>query len=432
MSARWVLCICILGRELWKCFLSRLTSKQREKPLPAEVSDIYDADRWNLYLGICKEEHRVSLIRRFLSRAIDLVLIFSPFFSWVDGIAGDNYLLGLLICGVIINLVNLPVDYFSSLYDEFKIQKKYEQSNHTFASFNKDYFVGEVSRFVLSLLCLSVVCVAFKSAIDISVSANGGLTGAFRAACTFFPILLAVSFVVVLCGLAVEFALYKFRPMPAGEIRTCVESMLASCKKRVRWLTVYNESAKSNEKNAFLLNIPGFRMISIADNSLESDRPREVLAVIAHEVGHLKHRFAPYDLIKFLSPFSACVIIVALLSNVAALFLVDAWIRDSFCLGHTSAFLSLQFITLVIGPINLILDIPYNYARRQREYEADQNAVREGYGQDLAEMLKSAYKDELSNVNTHPFREFLEHDHPALPKRLRAIYEGMDRISSQA
>lgn len=61
------------------------------------------------------------------------------------------------------------------------------------------------------------------------------------------------------------------------------------------------------------------------------------------------------------------------------------------------------------------------------KYEADRNSVLEGYGNALAEMLKSSSSKELREVNPHPFIEFLEYDHPPLPKRLRAIYKEMKR-----
>ena len=427
MSARVVLCLLILGRELWELFLSRLAAKQRKRPLPTEVADIYNAERWGLYLGICKDEFKLSCIHVLFARSIDVALIFSSFFSWVDGLARDNYLLGLLVPMAIIHLVNAPIAYLVNLYDEFKIQKRYGQSNHTLSSFNKDYFIGDISSFVLSLVVTSLLVFSFRVAIEISLHAGGGYAGAFKAARMFVPVMFGLALLFVLCALAIEFALYKFRPMPEGKLRETLEHMLSSCRKKVRWITVYNESAKSNEKNAFLLNIPGFRMISIADNAVEGECSDETLAVLAHEVGHLKHRFVPSDLFKYLSSIGVCAVVVVLLSNTSMLFSVDAWIQDSFCLKYTSAFLVIQFLSILTEIYNLMLGIPLNYARRRNEYEADRNAVLEGYGNDLAEMLKSSSSKELRGVNPHPFIEFLEYDHPALPKRLRAIYKEMER-----
>ena len=54
MSARVVLCLLILGRELWELFLSRLAAKQRKRPLPTEVADIYNAERGVFTLGYAK------------------------------------------------------------------------------------------------------------------------------------------------------------------------------------------------------------------------------------------------------------------------------------------------------------------------------------------------------------------------------------------
>lgn len=400
------------------------------KPLPEEVADIYDAERWNSYLGICKEEFRVDCVRTALARGIDLVLIFSPFFSQVDKLAGDNYLLCLLLSMAVSSLINLPIGYLASLYNEFRIQKRYGLSNYTLASFHKDYFISKLSGFVLSAIAFSALVVAFRAIIDMVVHVGGDLNGALKGAGMLVLLILGIGVFISLCGLAVEFALYKFRPMPAGEVRSIVEGMLSTCKKKVRWLTIYNESEKSNERNAFLLNIPGFRMISIADNEIDDECPRETLAVIAHEVGHLKHRFVPADMIARLPGVIVVAMIFVILKNTAVLLWADSWIRQSFCLNHTSAFLSLQFFALLFGPISLLLFIPKNFVERQHEYEADRNAVREGYGADLAKTLKDSYREELAGVNPHPLIEILEYDHPALPKRLRAIYEEMDAATA--
>ena len=432
MSVRLVLCICILGGELWSLFLSLLAARQRKRSLPEEVRDIYDAKSWNLYLGICREEFRLNCVRALFARGIDVVLIFSPFFSWVDGLARDNYLFGLLLPMVMLFLINLPVKYLASLYDEFEIQKRYGQSNHTLASFNADYFVSEVSSFALSMVAGSVLVFAARTVINAVTRAGGGHADAFEATRMVLPLLVATAVLISLCALGIELAVYKFRPMPQGEVRAAVERMLSSCKKKVRWLTIYNESAKSIESNAFCLNIPGFRMISIADNAVDGDRPRETLATIAHEVGHIKHRFAPSDALRFLPGIALGVAAVALLRNAAALLSVDMWIRESFCLNYTSAFIWVQFLGIVLAPVNLLLDIPRNYASRQNEYEADRNAVLEGYGPELAKTLKEDYRRELMGVNTHPLIEILEFSHPALPKRLRAIYKAMEEMPRNA
>lgn len=426
MNARNVLCICIIAKDAWEYFLDCLMLKQRKRPLPEEVKDIYDEVHWKEHLAITNEEMRVSIAHTACLWAVDFALIFSPFFSWVDAIAGDDAILALLLSILIIDALKLPVNYLMSFTDEFAIQKKYGQSNRTPGSFTKDFLISAISNTVISAIVTCITGQIFMAAVENILEKGPSLAIALDEAESMLPIIFSLAIVALIAESAIDLCRYRFKPMPRGELREEIERMLRSSKKHVRWLTVYNESARSNEKNAFLLNIPGLRMISVADNIMEKDSPRQTLATIAHEIGHLKHRRKPYDLCRYIVTTAFVALLVLLLANVEAFIPAEAWIRSSFNLSHTSLFLVILFINYVLKPVIFLAGIPSHLADRSKEYEADQNAVLEGYGQELADSLKEWYRDELRFINPHPLVEFLYFGHPGLPNRLRAIDAGME------
>ena len=424
INARVLLFALLVAKDAWAYCLDHLTFRHLKQPMPKEVSGIHDADSWNSFMEISQKEEGLCLVNDVCARLVDFALIFSPFFAWIDALARQDMLLAFILTTVLVSLAHTPVSYVTALISEFKVKNRYGQSNISIAEFNRDYIVNEISQLTVNCLSLCLVIGLCSPSIErFSVAATDHGTALIEIL-GLFPPIIAITLVAALVTLGMEFATYKFKPLPQGELRTRIERMLVGCRKRVRWLTVYNESAKSNETNAFALNIPGFRMISVADNVTEEDTS-QILAIAAHEVGHLKHRFQPYDLLGFIAPACIFGLLGLCLWSAESLLPFDAWVRGSFNITNVSAYLVLQYMGLATRPIAYLCEIPTNYVSRKHELEADANAVAEGYGKDLTEYFKASSKKELRNVNPHPLVEFLEFSHPALPKRLRAIEDAM-------
>lgn len=428
MNARIVLFAFIVAKDAWTYVIDYLLMRHLRKPLPKEVACIHDAKSWADFLELSMKEERLCLVNDICARAIDFALIFSPFFAWVDSVCGQDILPAFIATTALVSLAHTPTSYATALITEFKVRKRYGQSNISFAEFNKDFLIDKVSTLVASTLSLCLIVALCSDSANRLTSAEIQPRAIVNEILRILPAFLAIAIFLALVGLAAMLASHKFSSLPEGDLRTEIERMLGSCRKRVRWLTIYNESAKSNEENAFVLRIPGFRMISIADNVLDDGDKNKALATVAHEIGHLKHRFRPYDLLGYIPLVVILLVLGLCLMNVNNLLSVDAWVRKSFRLSNFSAYLGLQFMNIAMAPINYLVEIPDNYVSRKHEYEADRNAVAEGYGQELIEFLSSSSKKELGNVNTHPLVEFLELSHPALPNRLRAITEAMETV----
>ncbi len=170
-----------------------------------------------------------------------------------------------------------------------------------------------------------------------------------------------------------------------------------------------------------VLNVPRRREIAIADNFLNENSHGELMAVVAHEIGHLKHRRNLADLGSLLAPALLFLLIWLLLTWPAPVAMMNNWIMQSFGLSTTSYYLDILLVALAFGPVLTLINAVSNSLQRKNEYEADREAVRVGYGSDLAEMFKKAARDELINVNPHHVIETLEYGHPGTANRLAAI-----------
>ena len=85
--------------------------------------------------------------------------------------------------------------------------------------------------------------------------------------------------------------------------------------------------------------------------------------------------------------------------------------------------MNIQIITYMIAPFMFLFDVYHNAIIRSQEYEADKEAVKNGYGEALIATFKKMSSDELINVNPASIIEFLEYDHPGMYHRIKAIME---------
>ena len=122
------------------------------------------------------------------------------------------------------------------------------------------------------------------------------------------------------------------------------------------------------------------------------------------------------------------VLLILLIAQPAPVLAVTAWVRRSFGITVNNYYLLMTVISSVLLPVLKIAGIFTNYRSRSEEYEADREAVKNGYGEDLIATFKRLSSDELVNVDPHPLLEALEYDHPGMYRRIKAIREAEEAL----
>ncbi len=209
--------------------------------------------------------------------------------------------------------------------------------------------------------------------------------------------------------------------MEDNALRHKINDLLKGVKKKIYHIHVYDESKKSISKNAFVLHFLFYREISIADNFLDENAEEELLAVISHEVGHIKHKKTFLEYLSYIELFLLFCVLVYCVYNPILLENFVSWINQSFGIQTTNYYLLVIAINTFLRPIEFVVSIYSNYISRVNEYEADQNAVKEGYGEALIRTFKEISNDELIDVNPCKWVEITEYNHPGMTNRIRAI-----------
>ena len=425
MKLKIILVLFLLFKFVWNQWLTYLTWKQREKPLPDVVSNIYSKERYKSYIDYKKEYHKISLGLDIISLVIGSVFILSNFYTLFDN--PNPYItcaLTVLVSQVISNLISLPLDYYAT----FSIEERYGKNKKTKKEWLKDYLVNQLLEIIVEIVIFGFtifVCSNLsKWTNNFDITYLKSFIICLIIALALFLIITLLSF-LSLVFLRLQ---YKFVEMEDNDLRKQIEEYAKEAKKKVKYIKIYNESKKSTSKNAFLLKILWHREFGIADNFLNENATDELLAVLLHEIGHLKHKKNIYNYLHYFFLLILFIFIVWLLPNANYVININNYINASFNLKYTNYILSLTILSYALTPLMYIKSVYGNYVSCMEEKEADFNAVDHGYGQALIDTFTKLSSDELIDVNPHPLVELLEYNHPGMYKRISYIKERQTKI----
>lgn len=427
MVLKWVLIGFSLCTLIFKLLKTYFVWKQRAKPLPEEVRNIYTEERYSQFLAYRKEYRRINVSLSIFSFILNAIFILSNFYRLFDNI--NPYFcvaLTYLVAEVINEIVNLPLDYYAT----FSIEERYHLNKKTRKEWLKDYLVNFIFELVSATIILAFVVFVCT---HLSRWTNGfqiSYRQSFFLCLSVFIVFVFIAVIIAILSLVTMHLKYTFTEMEDCALRDQIEEFAKESKKKIRHIKIYDESKKSSSKNAFLLKFLGYREFGIADNFLDENSQEELLAVLLHEIGHLKHKKNILNYVRYFIVFLLFLLLIFLVSNANTIIKFNAYINQSFGLKYTNYLLSFAIFGLAYQPFSFLFKIFKNYVSCKEEKEADYNAVDHGYGQALIDTFTKMSSDELIDVNPHPFIEILEYDHPGMYKRISYIRKRQKEIEN--
>lgn len=386
-------------------FVDFLNHQSSKKPLPPELDGLYDEGEHRRSIAYQDANYRLSLISSTLTFIILLLALTFEWFADLDTFVrerfDDQIVISLVFIGIlalISNLISLPF----GIYSTFKIESRFGFNKSTARTFITDLLKGLFLTAVIGGALLSAVLWIYQE---------------LRSTFWLWGWLLFASFSLFffMFGTKLILPLFnKLTPVPEGELRSEVERYCQSQGYSLGKLFVMDGSKRSTKANAFFSGLGRSKTIVLFDTLLEKLETREVVAVLAHEIGHYKRKHT-------LSMF--------ILSNLQTfiLFALLGWLLGfdqlSSALGaDTSSFhLSALAFFLLFSPLSMILGLINNGLSRRNEYQADQFAKETYDGEALREALKKIGTDALANLSPHPLYVAVNYTHPPLGERLRNL-----------
>lgn len=412
--------IITVGFWIWENLLTLLSSRPVDK-LPEEVADVYDPDEYSKSQSYSRAKNKFGM----LTSTFQLVLFISFFllggFGWLDEqvrvIAGKSFfsfvpsffirheiLHGTLFIGALIvasGILNLPF----SLYSTFVIEEKFGFNKTTLKTFFKDRIVGLILAVILGIPLLTLVLWLFGFA------ASDPLTWLYVWAALFI-IQMALMYIAPVWIMPL---FNKFEPLEDGELKDAINDFASKENFALQGVFKMDGSKRSSKANAYFTGFGKNRRIVLFDTLIDSMSTDELVAVLAHEMGHCKKKHIMKQLGISLISMGLIFYLIQIMLNNSSLF-------EAFQVKEVSIYASLVFISPLLEPINYIIGILSSVLSRKHEYEADEYSAKSfGKPEKLITALKTLSRDNLSNLTPHPLQVFTEYSHPPLKERIRAL-----------
>ena len=380
--------------------------------IPTEFQGWYDAEKYAAAQRYLRESTRFELFQHGVTLVLQAAFIllggFAAVDQWARALGWGMIPTGLAFTGALILLTTLLSLPFS-IYETFRIEAKYGFNRTTPGTFARDQVLGLVLTAVIGAPALAGILWFF---------ARAGSSAWLYAWAAMFLLQMALMY------LAPRFIMplfNKFTPLPAGELRTAIEGYAEREKFTLRDLFTMDGSKRSARANAFFTGFGRNRRVVLYDTLVARHPVPELLAVLAHEIGHFKLRHIP----KFIAVSAATSFLMfALLSVFIAeprLYAAFGGTFDSIG-AQPPLYAGLVFFLFLLAPLNLLLSLALNRASRKHEFEADAFAARTtGTPAALADALRRLSVDNLSNLSPHPLLVALEYSHPPVLQRIRAL-----------
>ena len=406
MSQTIVIAIIIL-MFIFDLIVTILNYQHRKQPIPQNVRDVYDQEKYDKWLNYSMETMRFGLITKTFSTLLLIILLLSGAFGWLERLANSWFenpiLRNLAFLGVyyLFNmLLGLPFDYYAT----FVLEEKFGFNKST----RKTFFLDQLKN----LLLITVL--------------GGGLVAGLQVPFMMYAdrqwLFILTAWVAIAIIMVILFTLNKLfvklfnklTPLPEGALRTKIEALAASVGFKVSAISVMDASRRSTKLNAFFSGLGHTREVVLYDTLVEKMSEEEILAVLAHELGHAVHKDVPKILLQQILMIGAYLALFGLVAGNNAL-------AQAFGLSGAHFGFSLLLFSILISPLDLLLDIPLNFLSRKAEYAAD------AFSADLVDKgaiqgaLRILAQENLANLNPHPLYVLLHYSHPPLAERLAAI-----------
>ena len=401
-----IILVALVGEYALSVLSSILNVRALNPTLPAEFADVFDAERYAESQRYTRSHTQLGLVRSSVSLLAVLLVWQLEGFEWLDRVARSSefgpVLTGLVFIGLLgmgATILSLPF----RVYGTFVIESRFGFNRTTLPTFLADLAKGALLTVLLGGTLMAGVLFFFEWA---------------GTSAWLYCWLSAAVFVLVVQFVAPTWIMplfNTFTPLDTGELRDAIMAYAKTAAFPLKGIFVVDGSKRSSKANAFFSGLGKNKRIGLFDTLVEKHSVPELVAVVAHEVGHYKKGHILKSLILQLGYLGGVFFVLSLVLQQVELF-------EAFYMTERSVYAGLVFFGLLFTPVDLALSMYVNAVSRRNEFEADAfAAATTGNGEDLVTALKTLSADSLSNLTPHPLHVFLHYSHPPVLQRISAL-----------
>ena len=385
--------------------LDYLNLKSQRTEIPKEIEAFYEKEKYLKSLAYHRELTKFSFFTSAVGFLISLAMLLTGGFGWLDGLLrpyfANEIFLALCFFGALMlasDIITLPFQWYST----FVIEEKYGFNKTTIRTFVTDKLKGYLLAAIVGGSLLSALIYLIQT-----IGPNFWI---------WFSILAAV-FVLFINMFYTSLILPMFNTLtalPDGELKSAIENFSKKVNFPLDSIFIIDGSKRSKKANAFFSGIGRKKKIVLYDTLIANHTTDELVAVLAHEVGHFKKKHIIWGYV------------LSITQIVFTLFVLSRMVfaeNVSLALGGSELAIHLNLLAfgILFSPISGITGLFMNMYSRKNEFEADAYARETFDGMALSNALKRLSVDSLSDLYPHPLYVFFHYSHPPLLKRLAAL-----------
>lgn len=403
----WLVVALMLAEFALERLLSFLNMRHSTQPIPAILSGIYDEEKYARQQSYFCTNVRLGMVSSVFSFLLMFGLFVFKGFAWLDALARmctSNELLVSLLFFLFFCILSAVVSLPFQIYDTFVVEERFGFNKVT----PKLFILDRLKGWMLSILISGSLLTAVISIYQLMPDYFWLLAWAVVSAFSLFMSLFYSELIVPLFN--------KQTPLPEGELRTAIEAFANKTGFALKNIYVIDNSKRSTKANAYFTGWGKKKRIVLYDTLIEMMSTDEIVAVLAHEIGHNKYKHT----IKHM--------VVSLLTNLLMFYLLGLVLKyDVFAQAAGCETASFHVNMLVFGvlytPLSLLLGLAGNVLSRSNEFQADAFVKENGMADALVSALKKLSAQSLSNLTPHPAYVFFNYSHPTLYERVKALMD---------
>ncbi len=385
--------------------LSILNSVKRKRQLPQELKGVYDEETYQKSLEYKHEYEKFGFISSSFSFLVLIIVFILHGFAFADNIArsisGNHIIISLLFFGILIlvsDLIGIPFE----LYSTFKIEEKYGFNKTT----PKLYIMDKLKGYLLGIIIGGGLLSIF---IWFYFKVGNSFWLYIWLIFTSFSILMSMFYSNLIVPL-----FNKQTPLAEGELRQSIIEFVAKAGFKLKNIYLIDGSKRSTKSNAYFTGLGPKKRIVLFDTLLNQLSTNEIVAVLAHEIGHNKKRHTTIGIVT-------SIIQTGLTLYILSLFIGNPALSKALSVCKPGIHVGLIVFGILYSPISTVIGLGMNMLSRRNEYEADKFAASNNLADDLINALKKLTVKNLSNINPHPAYVFFHYSHPTLLQRIQTL-----------
>ena len=404
----------VIFNYLFSNLLDYMNHRNWKDEIPNELKDFYDKEKYKKAKNYALSKNKISLFSSSLSFLLVISLIVFNGYGIIDQFVSINLSKSFeslqissnfiqsgvffLILFILSSIISIPFSY----YNTFVIEEKFGFNKTTKLTFFIDIIKSTLLSFFIGGILLFLALYLYENL-------NDGFWLWLWIGLSLLMILINMFYADLIVPI-----FNKLTPLDDGELRNKIEKYSKDVGYLLKNIYVIDGSKRSTKANAFFSGLGPRKTIALYDTLIEKHTENELVAVLAHEVGHFKKKHIFSGLIMSIIQIGIMSFFFELCLKLPEISIALGGLESSFHLG-------LVGFSIIFSPISILSGIIMNYNSRKNEFEADAYAKETFNGEDLSLALKKLSVDSLSNIYPHPLYVFFHYSHPPLIQRLRAL-----------